>query len=920
MRILSLVSLPASVRGGLSIMSRYALAFLMVGLCGASMTLARPVWDYKDDRQQSSTVALPALCSSEHNVGRMALPVSNKIYFGRGHDGLYTRDCFSGHQMVATEYPKGSYAIYMSQGALWVGAVVNGDTLVSTSLDGVGRTQEFNPDIAPFGAMEYRSTLDPTSPRFKGAVSEQDFIAVATDTCTSCSGVRNDIMDNRPHRPLNVEVTQRSYAWSYAYSQDFVLFDYEIKNIGHDRLREVYVGIFIDGDVYVNLPISNADYGIDDFCGFREYQPAFYIDEPCPPDSDLVNMAWTADNDGDLYRPQEYARLPHITGARIIRTPADSMKVSFNWWSTNWWLSSMDYGPQARATYRDLGFGNLGTPWGDRNSYHFMRNGEHDFDQVLIGQIGSLDATWIPPPPDYIDEIVAGVDSRYLLSFGPFALDPGQTLPTTIAYVAGANFHRDPNNMENLPDRPEQWYKNVHFDSLEVNATWAEWIYDNPGVDTDGDGYFGEFTLCNLGGDSSLVCDTLVDTSAEPDTNYIACRWDYDAVDTIWRKGDGVPDLKGATPPVNPSTYTFINPQGDTVRGLRVYPSVGRVKLIWNGIESENSRDPFTREYDFEGYRVYIARDDRPSSYSVVTSYDRENYNRWEWDARTEHWHLKTTPFSLEQLRCLYADSCNDLSWHPDNFPRTYPLIIPGGSKNPDRVYYFEPQGYNRSILANDPVHATTEIKKVYPYALKPPFVDPDSIAVYFPNRDDTAYFTPEGYLKYYEYEYTFENLLPTVSYYMNVTAFDYGFPQLDLPGLETSPSLLPKQAYPLASSDEIAEQNLDVFVYPNPYRSDGNYRERGFEGRGRLNLPDDKTRQVHFGNLPPECTIRIFSLDGDLIRELEHKVDPADYMANHATWDLINKNLQLTVSGLYYWVVEEPDGSTQIGKLVLIF
>ncbi|MEW5795590.1 MAG: hypothetical protein AB1772_04435 [Candidatus Zixiibacteriota bacterium] len=885
----------------------------------ASGPAAQPS-DERPSRDQAAAAGVsPAYCTSIHDVGRIAIPITNAGYFGRGHDGLYTRDCFTGRLVSLAEYPKRSYAVYLSTAALWVGAVVERDTLVSTGDDGVGRSREFHPAEAPYGNLIYRSTLDPTSPRFEGAVSEQDYIAVYSDTCTHCPGVRTDIVDSRPHRPLNIEVIQRSYSWSYSYAQDFVLFDYDVKNIGRQRLREMYIGLFVDGDVFVNLPISNADYGRDDLCGFREYQPAFYMDEPCPPDSDLVNLAWVADNDGDLTRPQEYARLPHITGARIISTPNDSLRVSFNWWSTNRFNPGLDFGPQARVSYRDLGFNNLGTPWGDRNAYHFLRNGEHDYDQAMIGTIGFLDPTWVSPPFEFIDSVVAGLDSRYLLSFGPFALDPGQTLPLTFAYVGGANFHRDPDNLQNLPDYPELWYENVHFDSLTANATWAGWVYDNPGFDTDSDGYAGEFTICNLSGDSTIVCDTLIDTSAEPDTDYVQCRWEYAVADTVWRTGDGIPDFRGAGPPPNPSTYTFVNGDGDTVRGLRVFPEVGSVRLVWNGVMSETTPDPFTHEYDFEGYRVYIARDDRESSYSVIDSYDRENYNRWIWNGVARRFVLRDPPFSLQQLRCLYGDSCGDTTWHPENYPRTRPLVISAGPKYDPLIYYFEPQDYNRSVMIDDGGTPTTRIRKVYPHSPRPPYVDPDSIRHYFPDRDDTLYFTEDGYLKYYEYEYVFDGLLPTVAYYVNVTAFDFGFPELDLPGLETNPSLLPKIVYPLASSDAIAAQGLQVYVYPNPYRLDGDYRDNGYEARGRLHIPEDKTRLVHFANLPPKCTISIFSLDGDLVRELQHDVDPDDYLANHATWDLINRNAQLVVSGMYYWVVEADDGATQIGKLVVI-
>jgi hypothetical protein len=334
---------------------------------------------------------------------------------------------------------------------------------------------------------------------------------------------------------------------------------------------------------------------------------------------------------------------------------------------------------------------------------------------------------------------------------------------------------------------------------------------------------------------------------------------------------------------------------------------------------SENTPDPFTREYDFEGYRVYIARDDRASSYSMVTSYDRENYNRWEWNSVARRFILREPPFSLVQLRCMYGADCGDTTWYPEQYPRTRPLVIPGGPKGEDKVYYFEPQDYNRSILANDPIQATSSIRRVYPHAPRPTHVHPDSIQAYFPDRDDTLYFTEDGYLKNFEYEYIFNDLLPTVPYYVNVTAFDFGFPELDLPGLETNPALLPKAVYPLPSSEAVAGEELAAFVYPNPYRLDGNYLGRGFEARERWHVPEDKTRLVHFANLPPKCTIRVYSLDGDLVRELYHDIDPLDYLANHETWDLINKNLQLVVSGLYYWVVEDDQGNTQIGKLVVI-
>jgi hypothetical protein len=38
-----------------------------------------------------------------------------------------------------------------------------------------------------------------------------------------------------------------------------------------------------------------------------------------------------------------------------------------------------------------------------------------------------------------------------------------------------------------------------------------------------------------------------------------------------------------------------------------------------------------------------------------------------------------------------------------------------------------------------------------------------------------------------------------------------------------------------------------------------------------------------------------------------------------HDSWDLITRNTQAVVSGVYYWTVEGADGRVQIGKLVII-
>jgi hypothetical protein len=241
-------------------------------------------------------------------------------------------------------------------------------------------------------------------------------------------------------------------------------------------------------------------------------------------------------------------------------------------------------------------------------------------------------------------------------------------------------------------------------------------------------------------------------------------------------------------------------------------------------------------------------------------------------------------------------------------------------------VYYFERQDFNQSILvSDDSIYFNSPIRKIFPSAPRPSVLEPDSIRILYPNGADSLYLTEQGFIKYYEYELVVTSLLPTVPYWVNVTAFDYGSPQSGLAALETSPTLLPVVTYPLDAPDPPDRLgSAEVLVWPNPYRLDANYRTRGFEGRGSARDSDDeRVRLIHFANLPSECTISIYSLDGDLVRKLNHPSDsspPGCPATEHeACWELITRNFQQVVSGLYYWTVEDTHGNTQIGKLVII-
>lgn len=114
----------------------------------------------------------------------------------------------------------------------------------------------------------------------------------------------------------------------------------------------------------------------------------------------------------------------------------------------------------------------------------------------------------------------------------------------------------------------------------------------------------------------------------------------------------------------------------------------------------------------------------------------------------------------------------------------------------------------------------------------------------------------------------------------------------------------------PFSVSDKVG----DVLVVPNPYRVDAEYTAEngGWEGRARDWI--ENQRKVKFIHLPKKCTIRIFTLAGDIVATLEHD-DPE---RGEIEWNLLSSSNRALASGVYVFTVESDYGR-QIGKFALI-
>ncbi|MCG8373016.1 MAG: hypothetical protein MI700_05765 [Balneolales bacterium] len=111
---------------------------------------------------------------------------------------------------------------------------------------------------------------------------------------------------------------------------------------------------------------------------------------------------------------------------------------------------------------------------------------------------------------------------------------------------------------------------------------------------------------------------------------------------------------------------------------------------------------------------------------------------------------------------------------------------------------------------------------------------------------------------------------------------------------------------------NELARSELDdIYVVPNPYLAYSLYEptlSRELEGRG--------DRRVRFKNLPQQCTIRIFNVRGELIRELEHSSTDGN---GELEWDLRTKDGLDLAYGMYVFHVEAPGLGEKIGKIGIV-
>ncbi len=855
------------------------------------------------------------------NVSELHMSISNHGLIGSRYSIVST---FS--DSPSAQWPGGSGIEYLFAAGLWVGGIKNGEKRVSTGqyeeefrpLDGpdytiyeakYGRRTRPQPHASREGARIFEPGADDDG---DGLINEEllngldddgdgrvdeDFSMQGTQMMV-CTMVDNTAISQEmfpDHVPLDLRVDQTVFAWEMEDVDDFVIFSYDITNAGTTSVQSVILGMYVDCD------IGQRQFGeaaFDDMAGrFKGMVRA--------PNGlfEFVDVAY-------MYDANEREPVPGYFGV-MFRGPSTSQHNirSFQRYTGN----------------RPYSLG--GDPTNDAERYNEL-----------------LKTTSDPNVPDEFE-----ADYRFLVSNGPWGtLRPGSRIHIEVVFVAGGS-----------------------LESMLENCASAQQAWEGAWYDLDNDPWTGR------NGKETLAClqdygFTLESFGLSPlkdwDEDYVdaSCvpSWAIDVIvpedlfvtpdgrDCIWVNMDNCDECEARrgmrctqsvffnfwncnkwwVPDGEKEGCTGIGGRESVVRWLtdaapppprlRVWPTDFAVHVFWSD-EPEFARDLINDTQDFESYQIWRADDwDRPHGTNELTG------------PSSELWHM-LDEFDLvnEYMESRFVDGQAEVD-----------TLSLGANTGLESIVYrprclddprFEGLADAMSEAFAQGIHSGLDFR--------PPLRDAEgsvfeSMTSLLPWEGHTAvldtffWATPWGggpglipekrSVRFYEY--VDREVNNGFLYFYAVASTDHdmydGFegPVLTGVGVEGDPSTSFVTARPGTTAQDdvqISHHGRNVYVYPNPATRDALADFQQMSPNG-----DDPTGvRVMFANLP-QClsVIQIFTLDGDLVASLDHDGSTGQ---GEASWNLVSRNGQQIVSGVYIYAVRPQDGSYQdfIGKFVVV-
>lgn len=299
-------------------------------------------------------------------------------------------------------------------------------------------------------------------------------------------------------------------------------------------------------------------------------------------------------------------------------------------------------------------------------------------------------------------------------------------------------------------------------------------------------------------------------------------------------------------------------------------------------------------QIDFEGYRLY-----RASTLDQLG--DNADLKRWYADSGTDE------PVYLRDLLSWWDKDINDTSdWHGGEYWKAPGYHGVGHPTDPDlSAVRYE---YNQLNNWDDIGYAPGTGNRVYEY------VDDGK---HYANWDKWVDYSSHGGDDTWADDYDVLEPQPPryhFTYYYAVVSFDFGahpfyneqIGEDPYPALEGGVRANYVQVTLTTGNNDTLD---DVMVVPNPYIGGVDWQSRSVTGIVE--------RKLAFTNLPDRCTIRIYTISGDLVDIIEHN----NQTSGTAWWDLQSRNNMEVASGVYIYHIDATESGlgTKMGKFAVI-
>ena len=712
---------------------------------------------------------------------------------------------------------------------------------------------------------------------------DEDYAAISQEmfTCEMRDDTDQAVNANfaEKHVPFGLLVRQSTYAFSVPGANDFTAVNYDIFNQSGHMLDSVFVGFVVDQDVG---PTSIDRYFADDLAEPRVPQGDFpehldatdprYAVDTCTVDTLHVRGFSVTDDDGDNGKTRSASMF------LLLGCTTDPTGVK---------------GPR-RTGFRMYRYYTPGAPFvqGGFPSVDLER-----FQALSFGDINATTPVGIDPVTGLINQDrpdeSAKNDYFALCSVGPYLQwQPNDKISVQVALAVQLCDYTKPANDPADPTQPNpERYSAMITDAQQAQETFrGKYLPPAAGVPTP-DARGRETGILAPAGTQFEEADC---HDAEAGVTRTVNDHDYTWFDLDCNYCTGVPGLLlknwlAAAPPPNPD--------------VKLTPGNKQVTIAWDNL-SEITPDPSSGLLDFYAYRLWKA-----SNYTRPVGASGPSDDLWALLAE----------FKVFDYRRPLRDSVDtNHDGIPDSLIAIYPVLMNTQTQQVIQPIDIAPCARGSTLLSGTcppssgaPGDTAYFIgKREYQPVVGPVVQDPAfKAAIYPPGR----------------YEYVDNNVLNGFIYFYSVTAKDSTGSRDVLGGRGTlaeqegrrsaveADGVIPQSATSAGSASKA------VYVVPNPYR-----------GHAQWDLTPDASdptgTHVDFYNLPPGAwTVRIFTIAGDLVQTLRStdvqtngKLQKETAADGQATWNLISRNGQDVVSGIYLFSVQSSSG-TQRGKFVII-